>query len=249
MLNEIGNRARMVLKALKGDDQDKTKDAPESKAPVPNAPEDPDRMDPRVEDSSPTDEDLDKAKQDKAGDDPVGGGDDDQDGGDGEEEDPDKDGDKDGFDEFGHKDMDPRDIKKAFPSIGHLLPDEALDYIEDHEDAGNKEATGLEVISQAIAGFHDVLAKITAELSEMKKGQKAQGRDLKKALEINTDLKSQLLKIHETAPAANAPRAITKAMANPGAGADSRLTPQELTSVARSGKMSSLEIAILCNQR
>ena len=253
MLSEIGNRARMLLKALNGqsDDKGEKKEPEGGKAAVPQAPDDPDRMDPRVEDSSPKDGDLDEAKDDQAD-----KGQDDQAGGDGADAgdtsgaggDEDGDGDGEGFDEFGHKDMDAREIRKAFPEIGHLFPDEALDYIEEHEDKANKDAKGLELITDAIRGFGDVLAKITAELNELKQGQKATGRELKKALDSNAALEAQLKDLHKTVPAAAAPRAISKAMGT-GAQEPQGFSAQELNTLAASGKMGSHEIAMLCLTR
>jgi hypothetical protein len=264
MLAEVGTRARMILKALKGEgapDPEKKdpKDDETATAAVPDPPEDPDRMDPRVEDASPKEKDLDQAKDDQAdkaapqgnGDGSTAAGDDAAAGGDGADAGDvsgggDEDGAGGGFDEFGHKDMDPREIRKAFPEIGHLFPDEALEYVEDHEDPANKEAKGLELINQAIAGFHDVLAKITAELGELKKGHEVQGRELKKALDANTALQGRLDKIHETAPAAGAPRAIQKALGDPAGAAAQGFTASELNTLAASGKMNSLEISTLC---
>jgi len=270
VLAEVGTRARLILKALKGEGApDPEKKDPKgeeaSTAAVPDPPDDPDRMDPRVEDASPKEKDLDQAKDDQAGkgapqgDGDPAGGDGNPAGGDGADAgdvsgggdadgagDGGGGGDDEGFDEFGHKDMDPREIRKAFPEIGHLFPGEALEYIEGHEDPANKEAKGLELINQAIAGFHDVLAKITAELGELKKGHEVQGRELKKALDANTALQGRLDKIHETAPAAGAPRAIQKALGDPAGAAAQGFTASELNTLAASGKMNSLEISTLC---
>jgi hypothetical protein len=267
MLAEVGTRARLILKALKGEGApDPEKKDPKgdegSTAAVPDPPDDPDRMDPRVEDASPKEKDLDQAKDDQAGKTaPQGDGDgsatagDDAAGGDGADAgdvsgggdaDGAGDGGGEGFDEFGHRDMDPREIRKAFPEVGHLFPAEALEYIEEHEDPANKEAKGLELIQEAIRGFGDVLAKITAELNDLKKGHEVQGRELKKALDSNTALQARLDKIHETAPAAGAPRAINKALGDPAGAAAQGFTHGELTTLAASGKMSSAEISMLC---
>ena len=238
-LEEVRNRARMVLKALKGegDGEGEKKETP---AAVPEAPADPDRLDPRVEDASPTEDDLDQAKEDAK---PGEEGEEDPEfedlnGEDGEE-------DEDGFNEFGHKDMDPREVSKAFPQIGHLFPDETYEELDDNETTPGADPKILGELMAALKGMGEVIGKINGELERLKKGATIQGRELKKALEANASLEDRLNKIHETAPAAGAPRAITKAMG----GAQSEtpgFSTADLTALAASQKLSSLEIAQLC---
>ena len=231
MLEEVRSRARMMLKALKGDEGKDEKQP----APVPEVPEDADRLDPRVGDASPTDADLEEAKNPEEGEGEDGGGDPKPGEGTGEE-------DEEGFDEFGHKDMDPREIKKAFPNIGHLFMEEALDELEENETKPGQTPLLAELLA-AMKGITDAVAQINAEMTRLRKGSEAQGRELKKALESGAVLEDRLNKIHETAPAA-APRAIAKAMVpqaeTPG------FSTHELNQLAMGRKASSSEIALLC---
>lgn len=254
MLLEVQSRARNVLKALNGaevKDEDKKKETP---AAVPDPPAADDRKDPRVGDASPTKEDLDAAKDkggDGAGDDPDGlgadGGDDagtGADAGDGAGADAGRD---EGFNEFGHRDMDPREVKKAFPKIGHLFPDEALVEIEDNETPNGADPKVLDELVAAFKGMSDVLGGIKAELERLQKGSEAQGRELKKALDANQDLAAQVaaLKDPRTAPAAaDGPRAVEKALGS--VQEQAGFTTPELNLLAASGKVSSHEIAMLC---
>ncbi len=252
MFANLAEKARSILKSLnegeaKGEGKDQAED--QKKNPVPEPPADPDRLDSRVGDASPTSEDLDKAKE--SGDD--AGADADQ---------------GDDFNEFGHKDMDPeefggddaaaeskpdkesaddegddegREIKKGLAEVGHMEPTDTLEDITEPD----MNALFLELL-QELKSQNNIIAKLTQTVAELEAGFKGQGRELKKALADNATLQSRFDKLHETVPASAAPRAITKALGSDGA--DAPLSRAQVQALAESGKLSSLEVALLCQR-
>lgn len=252
------DKARLVLKSLG------TK-AREERPPVPEPPADEDRLDTRVEDASPTEEDLNEAKDDH-GDEGEGG-------------------EGDGFDEHGHKDMDPesigdgeggagddkgeqpkedqpgegekgdeddpegRGVKKAFPHVGHIIPD------EDELLSLDEGSKGFLELSQAFASIvgkqNAVLDLMMGRLEDLQKGMekthealKAQGRSVQKALTESADLKGRVDRLHETAPAAK-PRAVAKSLGG-GGSSPQPIAFSDVDALSRSGQMSSRDIAMLC---
>lgn len=238
------DRARLALKALRGP----SKEAKNEKPVVPGLPDDPDRLDSRVGDSSPTEGDLDEAKEDG-------------------------DGAGDGFDENGHKDMNPedlggddedeteekeekeegegesasRDVKKAFPVVGHLLPDEDLLDLDEGP-------TGMSALMSQFAGMigkqNAILEQMVGRITDLQKGMDknhealhSQGRTLKKALTENAEIKTRMDKIHETAPAAK-PRAVAKSLDS--GPVSQSLSFSDVDALSRTGGLPSHEIAMLC---
>ena len=256
-LSGVAGKAREILKALGGKDP---KPAEGEKPPVPTPPEDADRLDSRVGDASPSQEDLDDAK--------AKGGDEGGQGGEGGE-----------FDENGHQDLDPddlgageggdkggegeggdkgkgegegREVKKAmpnqpsFPFTGHMLPDD-LDGDLDEIETPNMDAIFKSFFEQ-FQKQNEVMGRMVSVLEKLEKGADIQARELKKALDASAAITVRLDKLHETAPAAGAPRGLAKSMtpAPVAPGFEPSMTVAEVQRVAETGQMSPIEIAMLC---
>ena len=269
-LNSLLLDSRMVLKAMKdvltprkgeGNDEAKTEDG---NAAVPAEPSDPDRLDTRAEGASPTEADLAAAKGEgdasgagAEGSSAEGGesqgagasgadagaegqgsegpkGAEGSGAGEGGEGDP-------KFDEFGHRDMDARDLRKAFPGVAHLFPEEGTD---EALKGGLKSMVELiSTLMETVKAQNIVITRISEEVAEMKKGNES-GREIKKALEGIASIEERLAHLHETVPAAGEPRGIVKA--NPGeGGGKAPMTHQDLYALAAKGDMSAQEIAVL----
>lgn len=245
-LDTILEKARMTLKALKGG---------EEKPPVvPEAPADPDRIDPRAEGASPTEESLDEASEEG---DEKGEGE----GGDFDEhghqdmkpeelgKESEKPGEKDGEEEEEEEQEDPegRPATKSFPHVGHLFPDEGD--LTDLDEGSKGMAALFGEFMKVLGKQNSVLEQMSQRLADLEKGitvnHEAMGRDVKKALESSGAAIERLDRLHETAPAASAPRAVQKSLADP-AGGPQGLGTADVMTLAASKKMTPLEISMLC---
>lgn len=259
-INSLLLDSRMVLKAMKDaltpkakvEDGADTKDKTNGEsAAVPAEPADPDRLDTRAEGASPKEADLAAAKgegeDEGAGAEGAGseGGESQGAGAAGEGGEGEGQGTEGGegseFDEFGHHDMDAREIKKAFPVVAHLFPEEGT---EEVLKGGLKSMVELiSTLMETVKAQNLIITRISEEVAEMKKGSES-GREIKKALEGIASIEEKLAHLHETVPAAGEPRAIVKA--NPGeGGGKAPMTHQDLYALAASGGMSAQEIAVL----
>jgi hypothetical protein len=250
-MNVLTEKARAFLKSMGSKPHEGKKEPP-----VPIPPEDPDRLDPRVEDASPTEEDVTKAKEGAS----KGEGKAEEEGeGDGENDtssDPkgesspetDKDPKKDdtteddstkdeGFDAFGNRDLKTREAKKALIAEGHDDPLK-LPKKFNPEDV-------IEGLLERVGDLQLIVEELASQVESFKRTQAASTRDLKKALDSSQELRDALSKLHTTAPAASAPRAITKGLP----GAEGHVTPlmtrAELMALAGSGQLTPFEIARL----
>lgn len=241
----LTEKARAFLKAMG------SKPPGNEKPPVPEAPEDPDRLDPRVEDASPTEASVAQAKGEASAADE--GKDDGED--DGEDEGKDESGApqerpegegshegeqspaEEGFDAFGNHDLDARKVQKSLAAEGHVDPTHLPNDFD-------PEPVVQELIRQ-MADLQSVVCDLTTQITAFKRGQETTGRDVKKALASGQELREALAKLHETAPAAAAPRAITKSLQAEGGGVTPLITRQELMALASSGQLSPFEVARL----
>lgn len=227
-------------------------DGKKEEAAVPLPPEET-RTDPRAEGASPTEEDLENAKKE---------GEEDGAGGEG--------GDQDGFDQNGHRDLNPDDLgqggedeeeeepagdgrpaSKAFTDIpGHVIPtDDLLLHLD--EGHGGFEALFGQFLA-AIGDQTSVLKQLLKDVEELKKGvnvnHEAMSREVKKALDGTAAVEARLENLHVTAPAAQ-PRAAQKALTDaPAPGGQPSLTVGEIQQLVANGKINSLDAARLCQQ-
>ncbi|MBI3131472.1 MAG: hypothetical protein HYZ13_09115 [Acidobacteria bacterium] len=229
-LAALTEKARVFLKSLNRPSAETEKEPP-----VPEPPPDPDRLDPRVEDASPTPEDVKAAKAPAT------------DGGEGGTETPSapegtkpeetKEESSEDFDVFGNRDLEGREVQKALPPVGHPEPGE-LPKSFDPEDLVTE-------LLQQVGDLQAVVRDLVAQMDGFKQGQIAAGRDLKKALDTGQELQTALARLHETVPAASTPKAITKALPDAGEKVAPLLTRAELMVLAGTGQLTPLEVARL----